>query len=439
MQRYEKYKDSGIDWLGEIPEHWDKSKLKYLCGIYTGYTPPTENKDNFHDDGVLWVKPNNLEGLKYIYETDEKVSLTAIRNGYLIPINSILVCSIGTIGKIGIAGDNLITNQQINSFVFNEKVNSGFSKYMVFNAEKVFDKFSNGNVVKIINTAAQKEIEFCLPPVLEQEAIAKFLDDKCEKIDTTVNLKEQQIEKLKELRKITIHNAVTKGISQFTGEAVTMKDSGIDWIGEIPKHWAILSLKHLSRKIVDGAHFTPTYVDSGVPFLRVTDLSNSSIDRKIDWTNVKYIPKVEHKELIKRANPERGDILLSKNGTIGLTRVIDWDEEFSFFVSLCLIKPIEKLSANYFEFFFNCPIVDRQINDGSSRTSVTNLHLEKIKELLIILPPLSEQQEIVSYLDKQTSKIDKAIAQKQEQIVKLKEYKQSLINEVVTGKIKVAV
>jgi type I restriction enzyme S subunit len=273
---------------------------------------------------------------------------------------------------------------------------------------------------------------FPYPPLPEQTAIAAFLDRKTALIDEAVAIKEKQIALLKERKQILIQNAVTQGLNPNA----PMRDSGVTWIGKIPEHWKIVKLKLLSKKIVDGAHFTPTYVESGVPFLRVTDLTKMK-NGKINWNAVRYIPEKEHQELIKRANPEKGDVLLSKNGTIGLTKVIDWQCEFSFFVSLCLIKLKKNIEAHYFMSFFSSPLVDRQITFGSSRTSVTNLHLEKIKELLVILPPLEEQTAIVAHIETQSAKIDQAIDLQQQQIDKLKEYKATLINSAVTGKIRV--
>ena len=158
---------------------------------------------------------------------------------------------------------------------------------------------------------------------------------------------------------------------------------------------------------------------------------------KIQWDSVRRISMNAHKELSKRANAEFGDVLLSKNGTIGLTKVIDWQDEFSFFVSLCLIKLRSELNAHYFEAFFNSPLVDQQLFFGSFRTSVTNLHLERIKELLIVVPPIEEQRELVEHISEISSPLDEAITLKQTQITALREYKTSLINAAVTGKIKV--
>ena len=139
------------------------------------------------------------------------------------------------------------------------------------------------------------------------------------------------------------------------------KDSGVEWIGKVPEHWEIIKLKYQTSKITDGTHVTPTYVENGIPFLRVTDIQTI----EIDLNEVKKIPKHEHDELVKRCNPEKGDVLLSKNGTIGITKVVDWNWEFSIFVSICLIKFKEKLFNKYFSIFFGSNVVDQQINEES--------------------------------------------------------------------------
>lgn len=209
------------------------------------------------------------------------------------------------------------------------------------------------------------------------------------------------------------------------------KNSGIEWIGDIPTNWSCTKLKFHTSKIIDGAHFTPTYIENGenaIPFLRVTDLHNKEIDSE----DIKYIPKEEHQELVKRCNPQKGDLLLSKNGTIGLMKIIDWDWEFSVFVSLCLIKFNTSLVNRFFKFFFDSNIVERQLFESSQKTSVTNLHLEKIKELRLTLPPLEEQTTIANYLDHKTQQIDELIAKKEQLITLLQEERTAMINKAVT-------
>lgn len=209
------------------------------------------------------------------------------------------------------------------------------------------------------------------------------------------------------------------------------KDSGVDWIGEIPSQWSCTKLKFHTEKIIDGAHFTPTYIDKSddsIPFLRVTDLHS----KEILLDDVKYIPIQEHNELIKRCKPEKGDLLLSKNGTIGLMKIIDWEWEFSIFVSLCLLKFEKSLLNKFFYYFFESNIVDQQLFESSQKTSVSNLHLEKIKELRLTLPPISEQTTIANYLDHKTTQIEHLIAKKEQFIQLLEEERVAVINQAVT-------
>lgn len=208
----------------------------------------------------------------------------------------------------------------------------------------------------------------------------------------------------------------------------TYKDSGIEWLGEIPEHWEVSKLKYLTHKIVDGTHFTPTYTETGVPFLRVTDLKNE----KINLDKTKFISIEEHKKLIKRCNPNKGDILLSKNGTIGITKVVDWNFPFSIFVSVCLIKPRPLLNSYFFSNLFGSKAVEVQITESGQTTSVTNLHLEKIRELKCVLPPLSEQTIIANFLDYKLEQINRFISKKKQLIALLKEQKAAIINQAVT-------
>ena len=197
--------------------------------------------------------------------------------------------------------------------------------------------------------------------------------------------------------------------------------------GEIPEEWGDEELNKLVDKITDGTHKTPTYTESGIPFLRVTDIQKS----EIDWSNVKYISQEEHVELIKRCNPEIGDILYSKNGTIGIPKIIDWDNEFSIFVSLCLIKMKKQESCiynKYLEQFLKSDSCMRQIRLRAKQGTVTNLHLEEIRELIIPIPTIKEQEKIASIL----SNVDEQIDNVDALIEKNKELKKGLLQTLLT-------
>ena len=202
-------KNSGVEWLGDVPAHWDVKKFKHLCKIITGYTPSKNNDENYDENGFLWVKPDNLNDFKEISDTKEKISVVGLKSNYLIPKDSILVCSIGTIGKMGVAMQDVITNQQINSFIFNELVNKSFSKYLIYSAKGIFEHMANDNVVRILNSNTQKNIFSPLPPLVEQAAIADYLDQETAKIDRLCDTVNQTIGRLKEYRTALITQTVT--------------------------------------------------------------------------------------------------------------------------------------------------------------------------------------------------------------------------------------
>jgi len=168
-------------------------------------------------------------------------------------------------------------------------------------------------------------------------------------------------------------------------------------------------LGEICDKITDGTHVTPKYMDKGIPFLRVTDLTESN-------TSKKFISKEEHKQLIKRCFPERGDILYTKNGTIGIAKAINWDYEFSIFVSLCLIKPKKNLIlSKYLEFFLNTPYALRQAVSHSKKGTIINLHLIEIKKIKIPLPALSLQNQFASIVE-EVEKLKQKQKQSKEEI-----------------------
>lgn len=370
------------------------------------------------------------QGNGYISEeTFKELNCTAVFEGDLIisrlnpPIGR--CCIVPSLGeKIVVAVDIVILRPD-------DVFKKGFLLY-AFSSPRYFENTSllaRGATMQRLSRGLLGNIKIPIPPLPEQTIIAHFLDHKTTQIDDAIDKHRQLIELLREHRAALINEAVTKGLNPNA----PMKDSGVEWIGEVPAHWELVKLKYLTRKIIDGTHFTPNYTEKGVPFIRVTDLKNDIID----LSKTKYISKEEHEELSRRCNPEKGDVLLSKNGTIGITKVVDWDYEFSLFVSVCLIKFTDRLNPYFFSFLFSSNVVDQQIKESSKTTSVTNLHLDKIRELLSIVPPINEQHQIITYIETETTRIDREIDLAQQEIALLEEYRQSLIAEAVSGKIDV--
>lgn len=277
----------------------------------------------------------------------------------------------------------------------------------------------------------------CLPvPMLtieKQRAIANFLDRKTAAIDALIAKKERFIELLQEKRQALITQAVTKGLDPN----VPMKESRSEWLGDIPAHWATSQPKHLCSLIVDGPHVKPEYVDEGIPFVTVKNLTNGP---GIDFTDLNYISHSLHAQLVRRGRPERGDVLLSKDGaTLGIPRVVETDLVFSIFVSVALLKPRRHLVDSYFlRYVLEAEPTWQQFKGGEAGSAIKHIVLGTIGNVRIALPPLDEQRAIGSRLALLDENIAKTQALLQRHVERLREYRQALITAAVTGKIDVS-
>ena len=225
---------------------------------------------------------------------------------------------------------------------------------------------SAGSLSPRTNWSSLASFEFDLPPLAQQRRIAEILramDDALDAYDCEIEAAEKAKDCL-----------ILKRLE-------SMAHNECD----------VVSLADVCERIVDGTHFTPTYITSGIPFLRVTDIQEDGID----WDKVRRISPLEHQQLCNRCNPRKGDVLLSKNGTIGISKVVDWDEEFSIFVSLCLLRPKELLLTEYLAEALNSKYVQDQFLKRSKQGTVTNLHLIEIRECRLPMPSKAAQRDLV--------------------------------------------
>lgn len=413
-----------------IPSIWAEKILKRDFDVVLGKMLQSEQKTNV-ETLELYLRSANIQW-QGVDLSDVKLMwfLPHEKNALRLNKDDLLVNEGGDVGRCAIWDgelENCYFQNAINRVRPFNTSSTRFLYYWLYNLKHAgfIDAIVGRTTIAHLTAEKLESMPWIDISSQEQKQIAAYLDASCAAIDAAIAVKKQQIQILNELQKEIITKAVTKGIKSFEKSF----DTGVEWIGEIPIHWKIDKLKYLTSLIVDGTHVTPTYETNGVPFLRVTDIQEKNIDLK----NVKYISQEEHEVLCKRSKPRRGDILLSKNGTIGIVKIVDWDWEFSFFVSLCLLRPNKQLNPYFFSYFFESSVVDQQLFQSSKKTSVTNLHLVKIRELLICLPPASEQEEIVEYLKIKCSEFSKIKNNIDSQIATLLAYRKSLIHECVTG------
>ena len=334
---YPKYKDSNDKWLGEVPAPWCVARFKHgIELIESGKRESVDFSDvlsiggeHIGTDGRL-----RLENLKYVsrdfYERSKK---GRVKEG-----DTLVVKDGATIGKTAFVDSIPKQLMLLNEHVYRIESTKFFYFYILskfFQAE-IWSK-NTSSAQEGLNLSTINNIPTLIPNPEEQKQIASFLDYETGKIDALLEKQQQLIALLGEKRQAVISHAVTKGLNPDA----PMRDSGVQWLGQVPKHWERSQPKYFTTKIVDGVHFKPNYVDEGIPFVTVQNLTAG---HGISFENLNYVSEVNHKEYFKRANPESGDVLLTKDGaTLGVARVIETDRVFSIFVSVALLKPIKEL------------------------------------------------------------------------------------------------
>ncbi len=421
-------KDSGIEYVGAIPNDWDLVRLRAYFG----------ERKNKNKDG----NETNLLSLSYgriIRKNIDKTDglLPASFNTYnIVEKNDIIIRPTDLQNDKRSLRTGLVTEHGIITSAYIDlmpigNVDSRFVHYLLHSYDilKVFYNMGSG-VRQGLNYSEFSKLKVPMPLLSEQQAIADYLDETCSKIDEIIAEAKASIDEYKELKQSVIFEAVTKGLDKN----IEMKDSGVEWIGEIPNDAKLVPLKYLvSKTITDGTHQTPDYESSenGSPFLSSKDISSG----KIDFSNIKYITKKLHEELYKNVAPQINDILLAKNGTTGVAALVETDMVFDIYVTLALIRPdITKVLPKYLLHDINCYVVKRQFDEHLLGIGVPNLHLSVIRNTKVIIHNKNQQKEISDFLDKRTAEIDSLITEKESLINDLEAYKKSLIYEVATGK-----
>jgi len=268
------------------------------------------------------------------------------------------------------------------------------------------------------------------PPAVDRVAIATFLDRETAKIDALIAEQEKLITLLQEKRQAVISHAVTKGLDPN----VPMKDSGVEWLGEVPAHWDRIQLGRACHKIADGPHFSPTYVDDGVLFLSARNI------RVDGWQldDAKYVSEKDYQEFCRRITPQKGDVLYTKGGTTGIARVVDLDSKFQVWVHVAVLKIAKDVADPHFTAYALNSIGCYEQSQLHTRGATNqDLGLTRMVKIWMAHPPVLEQVRIVQYLDHETAKMDVLVDDVKRAADLLKERRAALISAAVTGQIDV--
>lgn len=422
-------KDSGIEWIGEIPQSKQVLRNKYMFLYEKGKLPFSTNLDK---QGFPYIGASDLDSDKDEYQTytEDETLPEAQYNDLLVLWDGARagLCGTHKTGKIS----STIVRIRANEFVYQPFLYwyyKGFEKYMY--------QCVNGTTIPHMNRKYIEQIGFINWSIYEQHRIADYLDDKCGKIDRYIEQQKQVIEKLKAYKQSVITEAVTKGLDP----TVPMKDSGVEWIGEIPEGWTIVKLGHIFSYLGGFAYNSNLYTDeSDYQVVRIGNVKNY---RLVLESNPVYISESTAKET-SRYKLQSNTILFTMTGTKGkrdyfFTYLLTDNDVANKNLFLnqrvgCLI-PTDDICPKYFDYLLkDNRILDSVFLYETGTANQGNLGIDSIKRTILQFPPVSEQRQIADFLDSKCSSIDAAIAEKQNLIEKLTEYKKSLIYEVVTGK-----
>ena len=377
-----------------IPEEWNVFIINNICTLNAGGTP-SRSKNEYWDNGdIPWLSSGEIDN-NLITTTNEKISKLGLKNSAtkLFPKKTVLIAITGfgtTRGKTSLLKIESATNQSIVGITIKKKIlDEEYLWRYVQSQYYLLRNFAQGTQQPGLNLDIIKKFKIIMPTnILEQQKIASILS----RVDALIETTQECIEKTQKLKNGLLQTLFKKGVNHKKFKKVKTMFGKYELI---PEEWTINKLDKISKKIIDGTHFTPNYINKGIPFLRVVDIQKFPLN----WNTIKKISYQEHHELIKRCKPEKNDILYSKNGTIGIPRLVDWNEEFSCFVSLCLIKLKQNvMHSDFLVYFLLTNFIKKQISSKTKQLGVANLHLEEIREFRILTPPLIEQQKIASIL-----------------------------------------
>lgn len=428
--KYPAYKHSGVEWLGEIPEHWELLSNKNIFRLKKNQVGKKSTDYVLLSLTLKGVIQRVIEdGGKFPAEFD---TYQEVKKGDFV------FCLFDVEETPRCVGLSEFEGMITGAYTVME-VKPDFDKsflyyfYLNLDSDKRLKPLYTGlrNTISKDNFFAFKTF---VPPLKEQTAIAAFLDDKTAKIDRAIAQKEQLIALLKERKQIIIQNAVTKGLNPNA----KMKDSGVEWIGEIPEGWEVKKLKHISLKISKGT--TPStegrsILDEGkIRFIKAENIQDGLI------TNYpEHFIDEKTNEIIGRSKLQVNDILFVIAGaTLGKVAIVSKNNlPANTNQAVSFIRPLKRANPLYISFWLTSSLIKEIIWLQAVQSAQPNLSMEDLGNLPFLSPPEHEQTAIITYIETQSAKINKAIKLQEQQIEKLKELKSSLIDGAVTGKIKV--
>jgi len=437
VKTYEHYKDSGIEWIGKIPKEWKITKVKKYFQLINGATPESSN-EAYWDGDIPWATPLDLSNLDNceIYDTGRKITQEGYDNcgTTIVKEGSIIMASRAPIGYVSIIKKPLCFNQGCKALEKIKEINARYEFYFLKSYENVLTSRGRGTTFMELPNKELSIFPIAFPSLVEQEKITDFLDEKTKKIDIVTSNKRKQMELLAEYEQTILNEAVSAGLNK----KAELKNSEIEWFGKIPKIWNVERLKYVADLKFSNVDKKSEDGEEGVLACNYIDVyKNNYITHKIDFMKI-----TASEEEINKFSIKKGDILATKDSEepedIAIPSFVSEDfEKVVCGYHLAMIRPSNKFVARYLFRLFQSRDFNIRFTIFAKGVTRFGLDMNIFKDARVPMPPISEQQKIADYLDEKTSKIRESIELIEREVEKLEEYKKILINEAVTGKIKV--
>jgi len=429
LQKYPKYKDSGIEWIGEIPEHWRTVKIKHL--LY-------EKKKAYNTK----LRCGSISFGKVVYKDDKKIPIETKKAYQVVERGNFLVNPLNLNYdlkslRIALSELDVVVSSGYIVLDTSRDIEKRYLNYLLHRFDVAFMKTLGAGVRQTLNYNDISVCQLVEPPKNEQIQIAEYLDKKTEKIDKLISIKEKLIKRLKEQRQIIINNAVTKGLNPN----VKMKDSGIEWIGEIPEHWEVRKFRFYFD-MTKGLNITKADLKNyGIPCINYGEIHSKYPFEVIPEINNLKCVNETYLQTSSQSLLNKGDFVFADTsedieGSGNFTYLNSDTNIFAGYHTI-IARLKSKLSYRFFAYYFDSLAYRKYIRKNVKGVKVYSITNAILKESKLLIPPQEEQIQIAEHLDKKTAQIDKAIKFQEEQIKKLKEYKTTLIDSVVTGKVRI--
>jgi len=410
--------------LEEIPEHWETKRLKFLSLIEMGQSPPSED---YNQEGI--GQPF-LQGNAEFDTVHPKPRLWCDSANKFAKPQDILLSVRAPVGELNISDRTYGIGRGLCAITPSHSLTQKYLWHVLHFFRKGFDFVCSGSTYDAIKVDDVRNLPILQPPLCEQHIIANFLDHQTAIINDLIQKKEKLIQLLEEKRTALINRAVTKGLNSN----VPMKDSGVEWLGKIPRHWDLLQLCRVVKKFVDYRGATPRKALGGIPLITAKNIRNNEINFEISQ---EFIADEDYDDWMVRGLPEIGDVLVTTEAPLGETAQI-LDTRVALAQRIVLLKADkDKMENDYLKYYLSSCSGRGELWSRATGSTALGIRAWKLKEILVIIPPKREQKSIIGYINCEKEKIESLITKISHVMEKLREYRSALITAAVTGKIDV--